>query len=108
MNRQSRLARACASVGNQAAAVTSFAFRSVPGPESLGIGLTDVRELIRGGRGRWGLGVVDRNREASRVAHLRRGDARMQAGGADLSAGKVENAERRDQRRGTAAAAAGE
>src|SRR5207248_9828675 len=74
----------------------SFAF-PVPGPEARWIGAADVSELISG---RWRRGrdrVVDGNREASRVPDLSGCHARVQADGADLSAGKVENAERRDQ-----------
>src|SRR5438874_11487184 len=84
----------------------SFAF-PVPGPEARWIGAADVSELISG-RGRRGRDrVVDGNREASRVPQLSGCHARVQADGADLSAGKVENAERRDQSGGTTTATAG-
>src|SRR4029077_9971339 len=70
--------------------------------------MTDVGQLACRRRRRGGRGVGDFDGEAGRLAHLLRRDAGVQAGGSSAAGREIEDAQRGDQGRRTAAAPAGE
>src|SRR5438046_2890 len=73
-------------------------------PEAVRIGVTDVGQLIGGGRRGGGRVALDRDGKLGRVANLLRCDPGMQAGDADATGGEVEDAQRGDQGGGAAPA----